>query len=105
MATLSQWLRWWRLRNEYSTKYQRKPEHEKKVLTQEESNRRAWREHKGFGRDKAKAGFKRDGCPPWMKRMCNKEYRAWVRNCIKNDRIEEIGSKTRKDFFDPWRWD
>lgn len=98
------WLRWWKLRHEFSTKYQRKPEHEKKVLSQAESNRRAWRKHKGIDRDKAK-DERRSGCPKWLKRQCNKNYRAWVKSCLDNDREEEIGKKTRKDFFDPWMWD
>lgn len=64
-----------------------------------------WREYKQFARDKAKAGSVMDGCPPWLKRQCNKDYRQWVRQCIHREQFDLVGSKTRKDFFDPWMWD
>lgn len=63
-----------------------------------------WRRRKGFARDQAK-GSRRSGCPKWLKRQCNKDYRAWVRDLIKRGKFEEIGTKTRKDFFDSWMWD
>jgi hypothetical protein len=66
--------------------------------------REDWRAHKQFTRDKAKYE-RRSGCPPWLKRQCNQDYRAWVRNCIKRGDYDKIHIKTRKDFFDPWMWD
>ena len=76
-----------------------------KELSEKEINRRAWRKHKQFARDKARNGSIQEGCPPWLKRQCNKEYRRWVRDCITKGQYEKVGSKTRKDYFDPWMRD
>jgi hypothetical protein len=62
-----------------------------------------WRELKGFTRDKAKRD--RRGCPRWIKRQCNKDYRQFERRCIESGQHEKLSSKLRKDFFDPWMWD
>lgn len=63
-----------------------------------------WRELKGFARDKAKRHRKRS-CPKWIKRQCNKDYRQFERRELEAGRDERLGSKLRKDYFDPWMWD
>ena len=75
-----------------------------KEISEKELNRRAWREHKQFARDKKRNGSIQDGCPPWLKRQCNKDYRRWVKDCISKGQYEKVGRKTRKDYFDPWMW-
>ena len=62
-----------------------------------------WREKKGIKRDKAKRD--RRGCPVWIKRQCNKDYRQWERRMIQRGQTEKLGQRIRKDFFDPWMWD
>lgn len=63
-----------------------------------------WRQRKGFALDQAKKEDRR-GCPSWLKRQCNKDYRRWQKDLIQKGQFEKLGSKTRKDFFDPWMWD
>jgi hypothetical protein len=63
--------------------------------------REDWRERKQFKRDKAKR-YQRRSCPKWLKRQCNKDYRAWQKKLLAHDRDEEIC--WRKDFYDPWMW-
>lgn len=78
-----------------------------KELSEKEVSRRSWREHKQFKRDKQRHGSSQDGCPPWLKRVCNKTQRRWERDCIKHEKYDELGSGKgkRKDLFDPWLWD
>lgn len=91
-------------------KYQKQPHHKKKVKTEKELNREAWRQHKQVRRDKAKRqdlhGYLSNGCPPWMKRHCNKRHRQWERRMIESGQYERTGrTYKRKDIFDPWLWD
>ncbi len=89
-------------------KYQKKPHHKKRVLSEKEQAKKAWREHKQTKRDKAKRpglhGYHSDGCPVWMKRHCNKKHRQWERQSIHHERYEELSNHKRKDIFDPWMW-
>lgn len=88
-------------------KYVKRNHHNKKNLSRREEAKRNWRKEKGIDLDKQKAGGRHDGCPPWMKRMCNKTHRAWERDCITSEQYDELGGWTwkRKDLFDPWMWD
>lgn len=91
-------------------KFQKKPHHSKKVLSEKEQAKKAWREYKRTTKDKAKRqdlhGCHSDGCPMWVKRHCNKKHRQWERRCIHHERYDKLGSwnRKRKDIFDPWMW-
>lgn len=91
-------------------KYQKKPGHAKKVLSEKELNKKSWRESKRVTKDKAKRedlhGYHSDGCPVWMKRLCNKKHRQWERRCIEREAYDQLGQRhhKRKDIFDPWLW-
>lgn len=91
-------------------KYQKKPHHKKKVKSDKQLAKEAWRQEKGMNKDKAKRqdlhGWRSDGCPVWLKRHCNKKHRQWERRCIEKGKYDKMGSKCkRKDIFDPWMWD
>lgn len=99
-----------RVHGRVRSKYRRQRHHNKKVKSQKEVNKEAWRLEKGVLRDKAKRlgvvnGCFSDGVPPWLKRQCNKTHRRWEKHCIKNCEFEKLFSKgKRKDIFDPWMW-
>ena len=96
------WVRPWTLSTSGESRF-RQNGYVKKEPNQ---TRTDWRQRKGFARDQAKIqGNRRDGCPPWLKRQCNKDYRRFQRDLIQKGQFEKIGTKTRKDFFDPWMWD
>lgn len=107
---MSYWEKWARARDQRTGEYYRKgpgfTQHgiESKELSKKEQNRQDWRKHKQFKRDKQRNGSIQDGVPPWLKRQCNKDYRRWVRDCLQKEQYDKVGSKTRKDFFDPWMW-
>lgn len=92
------------------SKYRKQKHHSKKIKSQKDLNRDAWREEKQILRDKAKRfgivkGCFSDGVPPWLKRQCNKTYRRWERRCVRNGEFDKLLIKgKRRDFFDPWMW-
>lgn len=95
----------WRRNSNYPfRKSQRFIQHGIEKKSDADQARADWHEHKQFKRDQAKY-CRRSGCPKWLKRQCNKDYRRWTHDLIKKEQYEKIGSKTRKDFFDPWMWD
>lgn len=94
------WLPKWRLETSGESRFVQNGYLKK---SKEANPRDDWRNHKQFQRDKAKYE-RRSGCPKWLKRQCNQDYRAWVRNHIKREEYAKIGTKSRKDFFDPWMW-
>lgn len=96
-------LRKWDISNSGESKFIQKG-FEPKVPDDNAQFRKDWRKRKGFAKDQAKSEDRR-GCPKAIKRMCNKEYRSWVKSKIKQGKYSEIGTKCRKDFFDPWLWD
>lgn len=73
----------------------------KKVLSETEMYRRAWREHKGFNRDQQKAGGRYNQSKGWAKRASNKSERCHVRNCLHHEK--EI--LHHRWFKDAWMWD
>jgi hypothetical protein len=97
------WIRPWDISTSGESSF-RQNGYDGKEIDEEAQSSADWRERKHFKKDKSKR-YKRRSCPKWVKRQCNKEYRAWQRDLIQRDKFEEIGSKTRKDFFDPWIWD
>lgn len=111
MSNRNYWKRWSRSRDQSTGPYYRQGprfvQHgvEPKELDQKKLNRRAWREQKQLERDKKRTGSIQDGCPPWLKRICNKVHRRWEHDSIKKGQFEVLGSRKRKDIFDPWKWD
>ena len=94
----------WRRNSNYPfRKPQKFIQHGIEKKTDRDQARQDWREHKQFKRDQAKRQD-RHGCPPWLKRQCNKDYRQWVRKLIESQEYDKIGTKLRKDYFDPWMW-
>lgn len=77
----------------------------KKEISENERQRREWRERKQFRRDKARNGWgwPRRGCgrKTWAKRLSNRKERSHVRKCLHHDR--EI--LPHLWFVDAWMWD
>lgn len=63
-----------------------------------------WREKKQFKRDKARHGSFGDGCPPFIKRMCNKRHRQWERDCIRKGKDEELMTCKNTYIYDTYLW-
>ena len=81
-------------------KYQKKPEHCKKVLSDDEIDKRHWKASKRNKRCKWTRS-----APKWIMRHSNKMHRQWERRCIEKEDYDQLGSKwQRRDFFDPWDW-
>lgn len=103
-----EWQDWYRWEGK---QYVKKPSHKKKVKSQKQKNKEAWREEKQVKRDKAKRqdlhGYRSDGCPVWLKRHCNKKHRQWEKRMIEREQYDKLGTWNwkRKDIFDPWMWD
>ncbi len=77
----------------------------KKILSEEEQNKREWRDKKGIDRDNKKSGWRRSGAPKWIKQYSNKLHRQWEREKIHNGEWDDMGDKDYKYFLDPWMWD
>jgi len=97
------WIRPWDVSTSGESSF-RQAGYQPKIINESKQSSLDWREHKQFKRDKAKRDRHR-GCPAWLKHQCNKDYRQFQRRLIEAERFDEIGTKTRKDFFDPWMWD
>lgn len=97
------WQRRWEAKGKPSA-YRRNPEHEKKVLSEQEINKREWRKKKGISKDKSKAYYRR-GAGKWYKKYSNTLHRQWEREMIHAEKWDEISDKDYKFFLDPWLWD
>lgn len=78
--------------------------HQKKVLGLEEENRKAWREYKGFQRDRIR-NHSYGQRKKFAKEFSNRSYRAWERKVMARGDYELLEKKAPKNFFDPWFWD
>lgn len=101
-SSVRRWIKPWDISTSGESSF-RQDGYEAKVQSDHARSCQDWRKHKGFKRDKAKRD--RRGCPVWIKRQCNKDYRQFERECIDRGHYDKLGSKLRKDFFDPWMWD
>lgn len=84
-------------------KYVRQAHHKPKVLSEQEEFRRQWREHKGFTRDHSRRnrsmyGARKKHC----KRISNRTHRAWEKECLVQERYDELTNFKNKAIFDPW---
>lgn len=95
------WGRWWRWPKSVSS-YARQPEHQKKVLTEQEQARRDWREKKQFRRDSANQHYSR-GPKTYFKRLSNHMHRQWERKKLAHFDFD-FNDKDYKYFCDPWMW-
>lgn len=77
------------------------------VKQKEETNDKAWREYKQINRDKSKSGnrYRYEKVKKWCKTISNKSYRRHEKALIQGEQWDQLHSKKRKDFFDPWDWD
>jgi len=88
------------------TSYVRNPEHKKKELTEQEINRREWREVKKVRRDKAKRKYRR-GPGLYWKQQNSRLKRRSVKRLLKQEKWEEAADM-HVDYLaiDPWiTWD
>lgn len=96
---------WYYYRYRERMSYRRLLHHDKKELSQEEQNRRAWREEKQFERDKAKRIWRRS-CGKYNKKRAHEKHRAWQRNYIETEKYEELLDTSKlKGYQDSWWWD
>lgn len=77
----------------------------KKTLSDEKRAKLEWREHKGINLDKSKHGWRRKGCPKWMKRYSNKLHRQWERETISREDWDNMSDIDIKLYQDKWMWD
>lgn len=78
----------------------------KKVLSENDRQKREWRKEKGFDRDKAHHGWRHRGKPNrYGKQLCNREYRRHVTTVIRKGQYHKLTKTRPKDYFDPWRFD
>jgi hypothetical protein len=81
-----------------ATAYVRNPEHQKKELTNEELNRRLWRQR--FNRDRRKP-YPR-GPRRWVKKRCTSFNRNWVKDRLRKGLDEDIHAKYGQMKFGYW---
>lgn len=94
----------WRHRHNMNSGYVKREHHKKKVLSDEQINKKEWREYKGFAKDQADIQ-KRRGAGRYFKRKANKKNRAWSRDLMSHDLHEEMCNNDYKIFIDRWAWD
>lgn len=81
-------------------KYVRDTRTSKKVLTEEEKQKREWkrskkRESKSW--DSNRKAFAKD--------ISARRHRRFEKQCIHHERYDDLHSETDRLFFDPWIWD
>jgi len=86
--------------------YRKSENHKPKELTEREEKTRAWRQHKGIDRDKAK-GRRRRGSGVrqfWVKKSARR-HRRWAKRNLHRSNLDAFGQGEYKVFADPWLWD
>lgn len=69
----------------------------------QKESKKAWREYKKFKKDKSHKRFS-NGINAHTKRICNKAFRARVKDLIKNEKFDKIYDEQIKIYLDPWDW-
>jgi len=96
------WRRKWRNRYPRRTAYRRKPEHKKKILTDEQIQKREWKAKK----EKNHRLYSwRRGVPKVYKKMRAKLHRGWVKQNIYHERWDAFHIKEYTEHVNPWIWD
>lgn len=85
-------------------KYQKKPHHKKKVLTEKEVAKRDWRKEKQLKRDKAKPTWGANGCKKFCKRYGWKRHRRYSKKQLNAGNYSQLHRKDYKHFVNPWDW-
>ena len=99
--------KWFRRRysHEKSTKYVRRPHHEKKVLSEHEEHKKAWRAKKRGKKHKPNYSRRRS-CPKHWKKIGNGRHRQWERDMIDSDNWDALSNQRKyKEVVSPWDWD
>ena len=86
-------------------KFQKKPHHKKKILTEKEAAKRDWRKEKQFKRDKARPTWGANCSKRFHKRYAWKRHRMYSKQNLKRENYEILHLKDYKHFVNPWDWD
>ena len=92
-------------RSPKKTSYTKQLYHAKKVLSEEEQNKIAWREHKQLRRDRSKSCLSHSSYKKFAKKQAHKKHRAWLRTNIAADNYEKLMENRLDIYQDPWMWD
>lgn len=87
------------------TAYRKKPHHTKKVKTQKDLDREAWREIEQTDRDKRKRKY---WCRSYKKSTVlndHRRHRRYSKRMAKAGRDEELFDRLWIKINDPWNWD
>lgn len=102
--SLRQWLLNRQMPHEQVTKFQKKPHHKKKTISEKEKAKRDWREHNKLRRDRAR-GRPHFDWGELNREFNNRSYRRWSKQRIKNNDYDlERGWKKEKYFKTDWVW-
>lgn len=70
------------------------------------NSKKSWREYKKVRKDKAKAYYRRTGCPKHWKRYFNKKHRQWERENISKEDWQALSDRKKLKYIsDPWHYD
>lgn len=95
--------RYWGRPDRSGGKYVRRPHHQVKTLSETEQSRRQWRDHKGFERDyRRRSRSMYGGRKKVCKQIANSSHRAWEKECLVQERFDELTNFKNKLIFDPW---
>lgn len=90
---------------EERTKYQRRPHHEKKVLSEHEEHKKAWRVKKKGKKHKPNYSRRRS-CPKSWKKVGNGRHRQWEKAMIDSGDWDALTNQRKyKEVISPWDWD
>lgn len=97
--------RWYRGYREERTKYQRRPHHTKKVLSEHEEHKKAWRLKKKGKKHKPNYSRRRS-CPKHWKKIGNGRHRQWEKAMIDSGDWDALSNQRKyKETVSPWDWD
>lgn len=86
-------------------KYQKKPHHKKKALTEKEVAKNDWRKELQLKKDKAKPTWGVNGYKKFCKRYGWKCHRKHTKQALRAGNYDILHHKDYKHFVDPWDWD
>lgn len=87
------------------SRYRKKPHHRKKILSEGEEHKRAWRLKKK-GKKHKPGRSRRKSCPKSYKKIGNGKHRQWERENINKGNWDVLSNQRKwKEALNPWDWD
>lgn len=98
-----------RLHGEYrqGTKYRKRHHHAKKIKSEQQQNKEAWKLHKNMDRDKRRPTWSRSHGGEWKvvsTRSGNNSHKNWIKRLLKDGNYDLFHDRELKGFVNDWDW-